>query len=137
MISINPTIGTETLIFITVGKRLLKLAFAYSPLIAGYFFAFAVLMPEQASMSNMVVRVNTILTMMMGEVNLDVVGVDNSTSTSPFTAEFWINTPISANLVFLMFCCSVSITVFNILTAFAIKVFTKRNNASKPVIFRL
>lgn len=121
VISINPTVGSETLIFITVGSRLIKLALAYSPLIAGYFFAFAVLLPGEKSMANMVIRMNTIFTMMMGEVNLDFIASSNNATTSPFTKEFWIETPVTANIVFLTFCCSVSIVVFNILTAFAIK----------------
>ena len=122
MISINPTVGSETLIFLTVGRRLIKLALAYSPLIAGYFFAFAILLPGEESMTNMIVRINTILTMMMGEVNLDYIGASDNHTTSPFKKDFWIETPVSANIVFLTFCCSVSIVVFNILTAFAIKV---------------
>ena len=122
VISINPTVGSETLIFLTVGRRLIKLALAYSPLIAGYFFAFAVLLPGQESVSNMIIRMNTILTMMMGEVNLDFIGTGNATTTSPFVKEFWLETPVTANFIFLTFCCSVSIVVFNILTAFAIKV---------------
>ena len=122
MISINPTVGSETLIFLTVGRRLIKLALAYSPLIAGYFFAFAILLPEEDSMANMIVRMNTILTMMMGEVNLDYISSGDNHTSSPFKKDFWIETPVSANIVFLTFCCSVSIVVFNILTAFAIKV---------------
>ena len=70
----------------------------------------------------MIIRMNTILTMMMGEVNLDFIGAGNHTTTSPFVEEFWLETPVTANVVFLTFCCSVSIVVFNILTAFAIKV---------------
>ena len=65
---------------------------------------------------------NTIFTMMMGEVNLEFIASSNNATTSPFTKEFWIETPVTANIVFLTFCCSVSIVVFNILTAFAIKV---------------
>ena len=134
MISINPTVGSETLIFLTVGSRLVKLALAYSPLIAGYFFAFAVLLPENKSMRNMIVRMNTIITMMMGEVNLDFLDPGNHTS-SPFVKEFWIETQITANVVFLMFCCSVSIVVFNILTAFAIKVAFKKKHFPQKNIF--
>ena len=65
---------------------------------------------------------NTIFTMMMGEVNLDFIASSTNTTSSPFVKEFWIETPVTANIVFFTFCCSVSIVVFNILTAFAIKV---------------
>ena len=61
--------------------------------------------------------------MMMGEVNLDYIGAAENHTTSPFKKDFWVKTetPVSVNIVFLTFCCSVSIIVFNILTAFAIK----------------
>ena len=46
-------------------------------------------------MTNMIVRINTILTMMMGEVNLDYIGAADNHTTSPFKKDFWVETETS------------------------------------------
>ena len=100
----------------------MKLMAAYSSIIFGYFFAFALLLPDNTNFNHVLVRLNTIMSMMMGEVEVGVLPMPPSNSTSPYTSLFWTKTNFSAHLVFLSFCCTVSIVVFNILTAFAIKV---------------
>ena len=128
VISISPHVGTETLIFMKVGKRLMKLFLAYASIVFGFFFAFAILLPHNDVYNHMIIRVNTIMTMMMGEVDLDVLKSEPRPNASaharhnPFEKNFWEETNFSANIIFLIFCCSVSVVVFNILTAFAIKV---------------
>ena len=103
----------------------MKLLIAYASIYFGFYFAFAIAFPDNILYNHMMLRFNTILTGMMGEVDLDSIAeTDQKTgnNTSPFTAEFWIRTNHSANILFFLFCSLVSIVVFNILTAFAIKV---------------
>ena len=125
VISINPHIGTDTLIFIKVGKRLTKLMMAYSSILFGFFFAFALVLPHEAKFNHMLIRVNTIMSMLMGEVSLDVLPSSAPNATNPYNNNFWnqwSSVDFAAHIIFFTFCFTVSIVVFNILTAFAIKV---------------
>ena len=125
VISINPHIGTETLIFIKVGKRLTKLMMAYSSILIGFTLAFDLLLPDKPQFNHMFIRVNTMMSMLMGEVSLDVLPTSASNGTSPYTSLFWTqwsSVDFFAHFVFFTFCFTVPIVVFNILTAFAIKV---------------
>ena len=125
VISINPHIGTDTLIFIKVGKRLTKLMMAYSSIIFGFNFAFALVLPDKPVFNHMLIRMNTIMSMLMGEVSLDVLPTSQPNATNPYKSNFWTqwkSEDFVAHIIFFMFCFTVSIVVFNILTAFAIKV---------------
>ena len=102
----------------------MKLLIAYASIYFGFYFAFAIAFPDNILYNHMMLRFNTILTGMMGEVDLDSIAeTDQKTgnNTSPFTSAFWTRTNHSANILFFLFCSLVSIVVFNILTAFAIK----------------
>eukprot|EP00092_Neocalanus_flemingeri_P007478 GFUD01008075.1.p1 GENE.GFUD01008075.1~~GFUD01008075.1.p1 ORF type:complete len:850 (+),score=222.46 GFUD01008075.1:59-2608(+) len=124
VISINPHIGTETLIFIKVGKRLTKLMMAYSSIIFGFTLAFALVLPDKANFNHMFIRVNTIMSMLMGEVSMDVLPTSLPNATNPYNSLFWTqwnSIDYTAHIIFFTFCFTVSIVVFNILTAFAIK----------------
>ena len=78
---------------------------------------------DDLKFSHMIYRFNTMITMIMGEVNIDPLVNHTSTNhTTPFREEFWLETDFSAHAIFFSFCCFVSVVVFNILTAFAIKV---------------
>ena len=110
------------------GKRLLKLLIAYASIYFGFYFAFAIAFPDNILYNHMMLRFNTILTGMMGEVDMDsIANADQpaANNTSPFSLKFWTLTNHSANILFFLFCSLCSIVVFNILTAFAIKVKTR------------
>ena len=49
----------------------MKLLIAYSGIVLGYFFAFALLLPEDKTFNHMFIRLNTIITMMMGELDVN------------------------------------------------------------------
>ena len=73
----------------------------------------------------MLIRVNTIMSMLMGEVSLDVLSTSQPNATNPYQSNFWTqwsSVDFVAHIIFFVFCFTVSIVVFNILTAFAIKV---------------
>ena len=104
---------------------MMKLLVAYSSIFLGFFFAFAIAFHGDSKFGHMIYRFNTIISMVMGEVDIEALDKQNKTSniTSPFNPEFWLQTDFSAHAMFFCFCCFVSVVVFNILTAFAIKVF--------------
>ena len=98
---------------------------AYSSILFGFFFAFALVLPDQPMFNHMLIRINTIMTMMMGEVSLDVLPTSAPDGTNPYQSLFWTqwsSVDFVAHIIFFTFCFTVSIVVFNILTAFAIKV---------------
>ena len=98
---------------------------AYSSIIFGFNFAFALVLPNQEVFNHMLIRVNTIMSMLMGEVSLDVLPTSDPNMTNPYKSSFWNqwkSEDYFAHIIFFMFCFTVSIVVFNILTAFAIKV---------------
>ena len=105
----------------------MKLLIAYASIYFGFYFAFAITFPDNILYNHMLLRFNTILTGMMGEVDMDSIVNGNMPAenfTSPFQGKFWSETNHSANILFFLFCSLCSIVVFNILTAFAIKVKT-------------
>ena len=67
-------------------------------------------------------RLNTIMSMTMGEVNVGDLPTVSKNVSSPYRSDFYAETNFTAYFVFLSFCCTISVVVFNILTAFAIKV---------------
>ena len=50
----------------------MKLLIAYSGIVLGYYFAFALLLPENETFNHMLIRLNTIITMMMGELEVNI-----------------------------------------------------------------
>ena len=61
----------------------------------------------------------------MGEVDLGVFPKSQVNATNPYKPNFWNqwqSTDFVSHIIFFVFCFTVSIVVFNILTAFAIKV---------------
>ena len=98
---------------------------AYSSIIFGFNFAFALVLPNEPAFNHMIIRVNSVMAMLMGEVSLDVFPTSQPDATNPYKSNFWTqwsSVDFVAHIIFLMFCFTVSIVVFNILTAFAIKV---------------
>lgn len=98
---------------------------AYSSIIFGFNFAFALLLPNKSEFNHMIIRMNTIMSMLMGEVDLSVFPTSQANATNPYKPNFWNqwqSTDFVAHIIFFVFCFTVSIVVFNILTAFAIKV---------------
>ena len=112
-------------IYIQVGKRLSKLLIAYSSIIFGFYFSFSLIFPDDTNMNHMLIRINTLITMMMGEVSMDGLAKGNNNATNPFKENFWTewkSVDYSGHILFSVFCFTVPILILNILTAFAIKV---------------
>ena len=74
-------------------------------------------------MMNMVYRVNKVLSMAMGEVDMSIFDDPDENSTFNFwEREFWEEVPLSGHLIYTTFCLTVPMLILNILTAFTIKV---------------
>ena len=72
---------------------------------------------------NMVYRVNKVLSMAMGEVDMSIFEDPDENSTFNFwEREFWEEVPLSGHLIYTTFCLTVPMLILNILTAFTIKV---------------
>ena len=50
---------------------------AYLSIIMGFYFAFALVLNDQPQFKHMLIRVNTLFSMLMGEVDLDVLPTSN------------------------------------------------------------
>ena len=106
---------------------MLKLLLAYSSIILGFYFAFAIVFYDKPSMMHMVYRVNKVLSMAMGEVDMSIFDPDpgepaKNTTYNFWQKEFWEEVPLSGHLIYTTFCLTVPMLILNILTAFTIKV---------------
>ena len=115
---------------------MLKLLLAYSSIILGFYFAFAIVFYDKPSMMHMVYRVNKVLSMAMGEVDMGIFDEKEeegcpkppedesakNTSYNFWQYEFWEKVPLSGHLIYTTFCLTVPMLILNILTAFTIKV---------------
>ena len=133
--SISPQLGTNTLIFVKVSRRLLKLILSYLPMLFGFSLAFSLALPQVVAFRDIFLRFNTVFAFLMGETGLPdnfpletkiINTTPNVTTNSSNPTGYKPQTPsltlqYTAQILFLLFCFSVSIVVFNILTAFAIK----------------
>ena len=129
--SISPQLGTNTLIFVKVSRRLLKLIFSYLPMLFGFSLAFSLALPEVEAFRDIFLRFNTVFAFLMGETGLPdnfplQTEISNTSTNSSIPFRNKPHSPsltlkYTAQILFLLFCFSVSIVVFNILTAFAIK----------------
>ena len=100
-----------------------KLLLAYSSILLGFYFAFAIVFFDQDEMTNMIYRINKILSMSMGEVDPNILkNVPRNSTFNFYQREFWEEVQPSGHLIFTVFCLTVPMLILNILTAFAIKV---------------
>ena len=115
---------------------MLKLLLAYSSIILGFYFAFAIVFYDKPEMMHMVYRVNKVLSMAMGEVDMGIFddkeheGCPKPSEDEPaknttynfWQYEFWEKVPLGGHLIYTTFCLTVPMLILNILTAFTIKV---------------
>ena len=117
-----------------MGKRLFKLLLAYSSILLGFYFAFAIVFFDQDEMTNMIYRINKILSMSMGEVDPNILkNVPRNSTFNFYQREFWEEVHPGGHLIFTVFCLTVPMLILNILTAFAIKVCLIQYSASPLV----
>ena len=143
VLSRNPNLGKDTLIFYKVGKKIVQLLLAYSPILIGFGTALSIAMPtnndgEPHEMGFPIIAINTMVGLLMGEFELQdrFPGAPNlttewhhngstfrnGTTNSPYSKEFWTDFNYTAHGIFFLFVGMVSIVVSNILIAFALKV---------------
>ena len=133
ILSRNPNLGKDTLIFYKVGKKIVKLLLAYSPILIGFGTALSIAMPTNNDGSPNeigfpIIAINTMVGLLMGEFELQdrFPGTfRNGTTNSPYSKEFWTDFNYTAHGIFFLFVGMVSIVVSNILIAFALKVTLK------------
>ena len=114
---------------------MLKLLLAYSPIILGFYCAFAILFNDKKEMMNFIFRIGEILSMSMGEVSTEKLLENPKNSTNQFyEAAFWEEVHFSGHLVYTVFCLTVPMLILNILTAFAIKVCVSQLSVSQSAV---
>ena len=108
-----------------------KLLLAYSSILLGFYFAFAIVFGGETGesdeekteeMKHMISRINKILSMTIGEVDTSFLKNPQNSTSNIFDYKFWTEVHISGHLVYTVFCLTVPMLILNILTAFAIKV---------------
>ena len=113
---------------------MLKLLLAYSPIILGFYCAFAILFNDAEEMMNFIYRIGEILSMSMGEVNTGILENPGNSTNQFYEAEFWDEVHFSGHLVYTVFCLTVPMLILNILTAFAIKVCVSQLSVSQSAV---
>ena len=74
-------------------------------------------------MNHMIYRINAVITMMMGEVDMEILKMSNSSKfVEQIITSDWKSVDYSGHLIVSVFCLTVPILILNVLTAFAIKV---------------
>ena len=108
-----------------------KLLLAYSSIILGFYFAFAIVFNDKKDMINTIFRINKILSMSMGEVDPEILANPINSTKQFYEGEYWNEVHFSGHLVYTVFCLTVPMLILNILTAFAIKVCVIQLSASR------
>lgn len=113
MVGQLPVFGTYVAMYTRVQSQFAKLLFAYSGLLIGFALSFCVIFPDTSTFANPFISLVSIIVMMSGELNLDIL-VDDNPENPHFLLEF------SAEVIYVIFVLTVTIILMNLLVGIAV-----------------
>ncbi|CAH1989567.1 unnamed protein product [Acanthoscelides obtectus] len=113
MIGQLPVFGSYVAMYTRVQGEFAKLLLAYSCLLIGFTISFCVIFPDSASFANPFIGLITVMVMMTGELNLDLL-VDDDPEDPPFLLE------VSAQVTYILFLLFVTVILMNLLVGIAV-----------------
>lgn len=111
MIGQLPVFGSYVAMYTRVQGEFAKLLLAYSCLLIGFTISFCVIFPDSSTFANPFIGLITVLVMMTGEINLDLL-VDDDPE--------YILLEISAQVTFILFLLFVTVILMNLLVGIAV-----------------
>lgn len=114
MIGQLPVFGTYVAMYQKVQKEFAKLLMAYSCILIGFTISFCVIFPDSSSFANPFMGFITVLTMMIGELNLDLLLNEPDGNDPPVLLEF------SAQVTYVLFLMFVTVVLMNLLVGIAV-----------------
>lgn len=114
MIGQLPVFGTYVAMYQKVQKEFAKLLMAYSCILIGFTISFCVIFPDSSSFANPFMGFITVLTMMIGELNLDLLLNEPDGNDPPVLLEF------SAQITYVLFLMFVTVVLMNLLVGIAV-----------------
>ncbi|XP_072933067.1 transient receptor potential channel pyrexia-like [Epargyreus clarus] len=109
-----PMFGDYVAMYQKVLKEFLKLLLAYVCLLLGFAICFCVVFPNEEMFSNPLTGLISILSMMVGELNLNIVLNDPTKDDPPLIFE------LSSQIIFILFLMFVTIILMNLLVGIAV-----------------
>ncbi|CAG9834362.1 unnamed protein product [Diabrotica balteata] len=113
MIGQLPVFGIYIAMYTRVQSEFGKLLFAYSGLLIGFTLSFCVIFPDSNFFANPFISLVTIIVMLSGELNLDIL-VDDNPDNPHYLLEF------SAQVTYIIFVITVTIILMNLLAGIAV-----------------
>lgn len=113
MVGQLPIFGTYVAMYTRVQSEFAKLLLAYSGLLIGFTLSFCVIFPDSNFFANPFISLITIIVMLSGELNLDIL-VDDNPDDPHYLLEF------SAQVTYIIFVLSVTIILMNLLAGIAV-----------------
>lgn len=113
MVGQLPIFGSYVAMYTRVQGEFAKLLFAYSCLLIGFTISFCVIFPDSSTFANPFIGLITVLVMMTGELNLDLL-VDDDPEDPPFLLE------ISAQVTYILFLLFITVILMNLLVGIAV-----------------
>lgn len=114
MIGQLPVFGSYVAMYQKVQKEFAKLFMAYSCILMGFTVSFCVIFPTSPVFANPFVGFITVLTMMIGELNVDVLSNAPNGTDPPILLE------ISAQITYILFVMFVTVVLMNLLVGIAV-----------------
>lgn len=114
MIGQLPVFGSYVAMYQKVQKEFAKLFMAYSCILIGFTISFCVIFPDSSSFANPFMGFITVLTMMIGELDLGLLLNDPDGNDPPFLLE------ISAQITYVLFLMFVTVVLMNLLVGIAV-----------------
>lgn len=113
MIGQLPVFGSYVAMYTRVQSEFAKLLLAYSGLLIGFTLSFCVIFPDSSTFANPFISLISIIVMMSGELNLDILVDDN-----PENPHFLLE--VSAQVTYVIFVLTVTIILMNLLVGIAV-----------------
>ncbi|CAH1187227.1 unnamed protein product [Phyllotreta striolata] len=113
MVGQLPIFGSYVAMYTRVQSEFAKLLLAYSGLLIGFTLSFCVIFPDSNFFANPFISLISIIVMLSGELNLDIL-VDDNPDDPHYLLEF------SAQVTYVIFVLSVTIILMNLLAGIAV-----------------
>nr|XP_023024379.1 transient receptor potential channel pyrexia-like isoform X1 [Leptinotarsa decemlineata]XP_023024380.1 transient receptor potential channel pyrexia-like isoform X2 [Leptinotarsa decemlineata]XP_023024381.1 transient receptor potential channel pyrexia-like isoform X3 [Leptinotarsa decemlineata] len=113
MVGQLPSLGSYVAMYTRVQSEFAKLLLAYSGLLIGFTLTFCVIFPDSDNFANPFISLVTIIVMLSGELNLDILVEPN-----PESPHFLLE--ISAQVTYVIFVFSATIILMNLLVGIAV-----------------